>query len=227
MTNNLQIVTTADGSKTIFNPSVGENYHSKHGALQESKHVFLNAGLRYFLEQSRLQSASVLEIGFGTGLNFLLTADYCTEYQIKLDYVGIEAYPLTDELISNTGYDEYVSAASWQQMLNNYQTALTRPVDLNDYCRLHIAHTQLLDFESAQKFDVVYFDAFAAIHQPEMWGEEAISHTVKFMKPGGIFVTYAITGNLKRMLKGLGLSIQKIPGAPGKREMLRGCVNVL
>jgi tRNA U34 5-methylaminomethyl-2-thiouridine-forming methyltransferase MnmC len=221
MTNDLQIVTTADGSKTIFNRSVGENYHSKHGALQESKHVFLNAGLRYFLEQHGLQAASVLEIGFGTGLNFLLTADYCTEHQIKLDYVGIEAYPLTDELISNTGYDEYASAASWQQMLSNYQTALTRPVDLNDHCRLHIAHTQLLDFESRQKFDVIYFDAFAAIHQPEMWGEEAISHTVKFMKPGGVFVTYAITGNLKRMLKGLGLSIQKIPGAPGKREMLR------
>jgi tRNA U34 5-methylaminomethyl-2-thiouridine-forming methyltransferase MnmC len=227
MTNNLQIVTTADGSKTIFNPSVGENYHSKHGALQESKHVFLNAGLRYFLEQSGLQSASVLEVGFGTGLNFLLTVDYCTEQQIKLDYVGIEAYPLTNELISNTGYDQYMSAASWQQMLNNYQTALTHPVDLNDYCRLHIAHTPLLNFESAQKFDVVYFDAFAAIHQPEMWGEEAISHTVKFMKPGGVFVTYAITGNLKRMLKGLGLSIQKIPGAPGKREMLRGCADVL
>lgn len=227
MTNNLQIVTTADGSKTIFNPSVGENYHSKHGALQESKHVFLNAGIRYFLEQSGLQSASVLEVGFGTGLNFLLTVDYCTEQQIKLDYVGIEAYPLTNELISNTGYDQYMSAASWQQMLNNYQTALTHPVDLNDYCRLHIAHTPLLNFESAQKFDVVYFDAFAAIHQPEMWGEEAISHTVKFMKPGGVFVTYAITGNLKRMLKGLGLSIQKIPGAPGKREMLRGCADVL
>lgn len=221
MNNNLQIVTTADGSKTIFNSSVGENYHSKHGALQESRHVFLNAGLQYFLDQYATQSASVLEVGFGTGLNFLLTADYCAQQKIKLDYVGIEAHPLTDEMISNTGYEQYTSATGWHQMRSNYQTALTRPVDLNEYCRLHIAHTQLLDFYSAQKFDVIYFDAFAAIHQPEMWGEEAISHTVKFMKPGGVFVTYAITGNLKRMLKGLGLTIQKIPGAPGKREMLR------
>ena len=221
MNNNLQIVTTADGSKTIFNPSVGENYHSKHGALQESRHVFLNAGLRYFLDESGKQSVSVLEVGFGTGLNFLLTADYCVEQKINLNYVGIEAYPLTDELISNTGYNEYASAASWRQMLSNYQMALIQAVDLNDYCRLHIAHNTLLDFKSPQKFDVIYFDAFAAIHQPEMWGEEAISHTVKFLKPGGVFVTYAITGNLKRMLKGLGLQIQKIPGAPGKREMLR------
>jgi len=221
MNNNLQIVTTADGSKTIFNPSVGENYHSKHGALQESRHVFLNAGLRYFLDESGKQSVSVLEVGFGTGLNFLLTADYCVEQKINLNYVGIEAYPLTDELISNTGYNEYASAASWRQMLSNYQMALIQAVDLNDYCRLHIAHNTLLDFKSLQKFDVIYFDAFAAIHQPEMWGEEAISHTVKFLKPGGVFVTYAITGNLKRMLKGLGLQIQKIPGGPGKREMLR------
>jgi tRNA U34 5-methylaminomethyl-2-thiouridine-forming methyltransferase MnmC len=226
MNNDLQIVTTADGSKTIFNPAVGENYHSKHGALQESKHVFLNAGLRYFLGQSGAQSASVLEVGFGTGLNFLLTADYCVENKIELNYVGIEAYPLTDELISNTGYDEYASPAGWQQMLDNYQTALTQPVDLNAHCRLHIAHTRLLDFTSTQKFDVIYFDAFAAIHQPEMWDEKAISHTIKFLKPGGVFVTYAITGNLKRMLKGLGLTIQKIPGAPGKREMLRGYADV-
>ncbi|MFD2873979.1 tRNA (5-methylaminomethyl-2-thiouridine)(34)-methyltransferase MnmD [Mucilaginibacter ximonensis] len=221
MTGDLQIVTTADGSKTIFNPLVGENYHSKHGALQESKHVFLNAGLLYFLEQSQSQSASILEVGFGTGLNFLLTADYCIEHQIKLNYTGIEAYPLTFEFINNTGYNEYASPETWQQMLGNYQTTLQQPVDLNEYCRLHVANTQLLEFESAQKFDVIYFDAFAAIHQPEMWGEEAISHTVKFMKPGSVFVTYAITGNLKRILKSLGLTIQKIPGAPGKREMLR------
>lgn len=226
MNNDLQIVDTADGSKTIFNPSVGENYHSKHGALQESRHVFLNAGLQYFLDESGQQTVSVLEVGFGTGLNFLLTADYCVEHKIKLDYVGIEAYPLTDELIGHTGYDQYVSAATWQQMISNYQAALTEPVDLNDYCRLHIAHNTLLDFKSPQKFDVIYFDAFAALYQPEMWGEEAIGHTVKFMKPGSVFVTYAITGNLKRLLKGLGLQIQKIPGAPGKREMLRGCADV-
>lgn len=223
MRNDLQIVTTADGSKTIFNPLVGENYHSKHGALQESKHVFLNAGLQYFLAQSGLHSVSILEVGFGTGLNFLLTADYCIDHKIKLNYVGIEAYPLSAELISSTGYDEYASPEAWQPMLGNYQTALKQAVYLNEYSQLHIAHTQLLNFESEQQFDVIYFDAFAAIHQPEMWGEEAISHTVKFMKPGGVFVTYAITGNLKRMLKGLGLTIQKIPGAPGKREMLRAC----
>jgi len=217
----LELVKTADGSNTIYNPQVGENYHSKNGALQESRHVFLNAGLQYFLDKSSAKQVSILEVGFGTGLNFLLTADHCTEHQIELNYTGIEAYPLTDDLLSRTGYERYVSPAVWHALLANYQSALLSPTKLNDYCQLQIANCQLLNFESAEKYDVIYFDAFAAAHQPEMWNEEAINHTIKFLKPSGVFVTYAITGNLKRMLKSLGLKIQKIPGAAGKREMLR------
>jgi tRNA U34 5-methylaminomethyl-2-thiouridine-forming methyltransferase MnmC len=221
MDQHLQIVETADGSKTIFNLQVGENYHSKHGALQESKHVFVNAGLNYFLEQQAATAVSIFEVGFGTGLNFLLSADVCTQSQIKLNYVGVEAYPLTTAMISQTGYNEYVSPQLWHNFISNYQESLLAPVQLNDHCRLQIANTQLLGYQSALKFDIVYFDAFAAIHQPEMWNEEAIGHTIQLLKPGGVFVTYAITGNLKRMLKGMGMQIQKIPGAPGKREMLR------
>jgi len=179
----LKIVKTSDGSNTIFNSEVGENYHSHHGALQESKHVFVKSGLQYFLDKTETKQISILEVGFGTGLNFLLSADYCTAENIQLDYTGIEAYPLTDEMISQTG--------------------------------------KLMDFQSDQKFDVIYFDAFAATYQPEMWDEAAITHTLQFLKPGGVFVTYAITGNLKRIVKSLGLKIEKAPGAPGKREMLR------
>lgn len=221
MDQQLQIVTTADGSKTIFNPQVGENYHSKHGALQESKHVFVNAGLNYFLDDRDRKQVSIFEVGFGTGLNFLLTADACTEKQIKLDYLGVEAYPLSTDLITETGYADYASKEIWDAFINKYPAALTAPVEINPYCQLQIAHSQLLQLKPEPRFDVVYFDAFAAIHQPEMWNEEAIGHTVQFLKPGGVFVTYAITGNLKRMLKGMGLQVQKIPGAPGKREMLR------
>ncbi|HEY9002376.1 MAG TPA: tRNA (5-methylaminomethyl-2-thiouridine)(34)-methyltransferase MnmD [Mucilaginibacter sp.] len=220
MNHELTIVTTADGSNTIYNSAVGENYHSRHGALQESKHVFLNSGLKYYLENHPTTSASILEVGFGTGLNFLLSADYCAENQIKLSYTGIEAYPLTDEMISQTGYDQYISPSTWSSFLNDYPEALKSPVQINS-CSLQVAHCQLLDFSSKEQFDVIYFDAFAAIHQPEMWSEEAIAHTVQFLKPGGVFVTYAITGNLKRMLKSLGFKVEKAPGAPGKREMLR------
>ena len=218
---NLSIVTTADGSKTIYNAQVGENYHSKHGALQESQHVFLNAGLRYYLADKEQNDISVLEVGLGTGLNFLLSAEYCAAKEIDLNYIGIEAFPLTEEMIAQTGYDEYVSPMLWNNFMQNYPQSLQQSVRLNPFVQLQTAHTQLINFQSDQLFDVVYFDAFASIHQPEMWNEEAIGHTVQFLKHGGVFVTYAITGNLKRMLKALGLIVEKAPGAPGKREMLR------
>ncbi|RFZ95101.1 tRNA (5-methylaminomethyl-2-thiouridylate)-methyltransferase [Mucilaginibacter conchicola] len=217
----LSIVTTADGSKTIYNALVGENYHSKHGALQESKHVFLKSGLQHFLELNPCDSVSVLEVGFGTGLNFLLTADYCKEQNIQLQYTGIEAYPLSSEMIADTGYEGFTSAATWQNFISNYPLALSKNVDMDSNTRFEIGVTQLLSFQSDQLFDVIYFDAFAAIHQPEMWDDTAIAHTLKFLKPGGVFVTYAITGNLKRSIKALGLKVEKAPGAPGKREMLR------
>lgn len=218
---NLSIVTTADGSKTIYNEQVGEHYHSRHGALQESRHVFLSAGLQHYLTGTDVKEVSVLEVGLGTGLNFLITADYCTTKEIKLNYTGIEAYPLTEEMISQTGYDEYVPAPLWQSFLKQYPASINKPAEINPYTLLTTDNRQLTTFNSDQLFDVIYFDAFAAIHQPEMWNEEAIGHTIKFLKPGGVFVTYAITGNLKRMLKALGLKVEKAPGAPGKREMLR------
>lgn len=222
LNNELTIVTTADGSKTIYNPQVGENYHSRNGALQESEHVFLNSGLRFFLAGNEVSEVSVLEVGFGTGLNFLLSADFCTKRELKLNYVGIEAYPLSREMISQTGYEQYIANGFWEQFNSNYPASLAGPVQLNPYISLHTALTQLMDFKSDQQFDVIYFDAFASANQPEMWNEEAINHTIKYLKPNGIFVTYAITGNLKRQLKSLGLKIEKAPGAAGKREMLRG-----
>jgi len=217
----LKFVTTADGSKTIYNSAVGENYHSLNGALQESTHVFLNSGLKHFLAGRDVKEVSILEVGFGTGLNFLVSADYCTANQIQLEYTGIEAYPLSASMISQTGYDEYVSPSVWSDFIKQYPASLKQQVAINQFCQLQIAPCELLQFNNDRQYDVIYFDAFASAYQPEMWGEEAISHTIRFLKPGGVFVTYAITGNLKRTIKGLGLKVEKAPGAPGKREMLR------
>ncbi|WP_428330606.1 tRNA (5-methylaminomethyl-2-thiouridine)(34)-methyltransferase MnmD [Mucilaginibacter sp.] len=222
----LELVKTADGSNTIYNPHVGENYHSKHGALQESKHVFVNSGLCYFLEQGQYVASaktevSILEVGFGTGLNFLLSADKAVEKGIKLNYTGIEAYPLSMEMISHTAYNTYVTAETWQPFIDKYENAFSSPVTITPAVNLQIANCKLLDFKSSEQYDVIYFDAFAAVHQPEMWDETAIAHTIQFLKPCGVFVTYAITGNLKRALKALGCKVEKAPGAPGKREMLR------
>ena len=223
----LEIIKTADGSNTIFNTEVGENYHSRHGALQESMHVFLNMGLKNFLENKQpdtstdATSVSILEVGFGTGLNFLLSADYCVATHTYLNYTGVEAYPLSDELIRNTGYDQYISNDIWNNFLLRYKASLVAPVNLNESSSLTIAHCNLQEFQSPLLYDIIYFDAFAAANQPEMWNEEALSHTIKFLKPKGVFVTYAITGNLKRTLRALGCKVERVPGAPGKREMLR------
>lgn len=242
----LEFVKTADGSNTIYNSQVGENYHSRNGALQESKHVFINSGLLYFLDNKSVQPLekgnthslpskqveadglsgaidhiSILEVGFGTGLNFLLSADVCTDRNISLYYTGIEAFPLSKEMIYETGYNEYISPGIWQKFNDEYEKSLLSSVILNPYCKLQIADCKLLDFQSEKQYDILYFDAFAVARQPEMWDEAAIAHTIKFLKPGGVFVTYAITGNLKRALKTLNCKIEKAPGAAGKREMLR------
>lgn len=223
MNSDLTIVKTADGSNTVYNARVGENYHSKHGALQESMHVFVKSGLQVFLDRPGevKDVVSILEVGFGTGLNFLLSADVCDERRVKLNYTGIEAYPLSEELISQTGYDQYISAQLWEKFIPLYPAALTGEVSLNKNCSLQVVNCPLINFQSPVKYDIIYFDAFASAYQPEMWDETAIKHTIQYLKPGGIFVTYAITGNLKRLLKASGCKVEKAPGAPGKREMLR------
>ncbi|WP_316793904.1 tRNA (5-methylaminomethyl-2-thiouridine)(34)-methyltransferase MnmD [Pedobacter frigoris] len=216
-----KITLTADGSNTLYNESIGEHYHSKHGALQESKHVFVDAGLKHVIALFPDQDISVLEVGFGTGLNFLLSAAYCSVHNIPLKYTSLEAFPLRSEELESTGYDQYVPHEIWEGLVNNYGKAMQQAVDIIPEQQLRIQHTYLHRYESASQFDLVYYDAFSVQHQPEMWTDEIIAHTCKFLKPGGIFVTYAITGKLKRALKSVGFTIEKLPGAPGKREMLR------
>jgi tRNA U34 5-methylaminomethyl-2-thiouridine-forming methyltransferase MnmC len=218
---NLSIVVTADGSKTIYHPQIKENYHSRNGALQESNHVFLNSGLRYYLADQSIENVAVLEVGFGTGLNFLLTSDFCTGKEINLNYVGIEAFPLSFDLIIQTDYQNFVSENTWRLFEANYNRSLKENIKLNPYCSLEIACVDAKIFTSNQLFDVIYFDAFASANQPELWTKEFITHIVSFLKPGGVFVTYAITGDLKRTMKSLGMKVEKAPGAAGKREMLR------
>lgn len=220
MDNNTMQVQTGDGSNTLFHPQVGEHYHSKHGAVQESKHVFVGMGLDYFKSQTSSTTANVLEVGFGTGLNFLLSAAYAQSQELKLSYQGIEAYPLPVQTISQLGYENHVSKALAASFLQNYEAAV-QSMQIVGTSRLTIAHVDVLNFQTEDLFDVLYFDAFAAVHQPSMWTEQTLAHVCTFLKPGGIFVTYAITGHLKRTMKSLDFDVDKVPGAPGKREMLR------
>lgn len=214
-----KITLTADGSNTLYNETIGEHYHSKHGALQESKHVFIEAGLKHVAENQT--DVSILEIGFGTGLNFLMSLSYALQENLNLNYTGIEAFPLRMEELQSTGYSQYVSEEIWAALSLQYQAALKGPALLLQGQQLHIPHTTLEEFKTSQTFDLIYYDAFSVQHQPEMWSDEIIAHACSFLKTGGTFVTYAITGKLKRALKAIGFTIEKLQGAPGKREMLR------
>lgn len=212
---------TADGSNTLFNEEIGEHYHSSHGALQESKHVFIEAGLMHGLEKLGKHEIDILEVGFGTGLNFVLSYAHCNEVNKRLNYHSIEAFPLSVETVASTGYNQYVSQPLWNNFFEKYESAIDKEIALSPSCQLQISHTTLQNFTTKKHFDVLYFDAFSVRHQPELWTNEIIAHACSFLKTGGIFVTYAITGNLKRAVKSCGFEIEKLPGAPGKREMLR------
>lgn len=215
------ITPTADGSNTLFNVGIGEHYHSRHGALQESRHVFISAGLQQAVRSFPGLPLSIFEVGFGTGLNFLLTSAYAEVHQLDIDYTGVEAFPLTREELLSTGYQQYVPEEIWDRMVNHYEGALASRTALSSFQHLTIPVIRLQEFETSASFHLVYFDAFSVQHQPEMWSDEIIGKVCGHLKPGGIFVTYAITGKLKRALKSFGMKIEKLPGAPGKREMLR------
>src|SRR5690554_2138473 len=216
----MRIVKTEDDSSTLFNAEIGEHYHSTRGALQESRHVFLKSGLEFYLNKQTQQAISILEVGFGTGLNYLISADYCFQNNITLDYTGIELNPLSKETLIQIENIKHISPTIGNEFLASYEKAMLSQVNTKSG-KLFINICNVIDYKSTNKVDIIYFDAFAAIHQPEMWSQETLTHVCSYLKTGGVFVTYAITGNLKRIMKSLGFSIEKAPGAPGKREMLR------
>ncbi|AFD07455.1 tRNA (5-methylaminomethyl-2-thiouridine)(34)-methyltransferase MnmD [Solitalea canadensis] len=219
---NVQLLKTADGSFTLLQQDLMQTYHSVNGALQEAKHVFLETGLKHFRMQSQVQKLSILEVGFGTGLNFLVTADYCSKENIQLNYVGVEAFPVKPEVMQKIEFENVISAEIWKNFLTNYHLLIEgNNIEINKNTSLRMEQKTILSTSLPPIFDIIYYDAFAPAIQPEMWSQETIQHVVSFLKPGGIFVTYSITGNLKRILKGLGFTIEKPKGAAGKREMLR------
>jgi tRNA U34 5-methylaminomethyl-2-thiouridine-forming methyltransferase MnmC len=216
----IKLIITSDGSHSLLNEGLNETYHSVHGAIQESEHVFINNGLNYFLDSVTSTRVSILEVGFGTGLNALLSMRRLFDTAFHTKYVTVEAFPLEEELWRALNYTRTIGLedfflkihqADWGQMntvLPNFEL-LKRHLTLQDV---------ELPFQS---FDVVYFDAFAPNKQPEMWTIDALEKVVNAMNINGIFVTYCAKGQLKRDLKSLGLRVETLSGPPGKKEMTR------
>ena len=216
----LEIIKTSDGSDSLLNVELNETYHSIHGAIQESEHVFINAGLRYLSEKNNLPRFNILEIGFGTGLNAVLTGRVLDDMGHMVHYTSIEAYPLEKEIWSALNYGSHLHAddffkelheAPWDtavQLRPNF-TLLKRKITLQQVAL------------PKEQYNLAYFDAFAPSKQPEMWTIEMLEKITLSLHPTGIFVTYCAKGQLKRDLKKLGLMVETLPGPPGKLEMVR------
>ncbi len=218
-----EIIITDDGSTTIRIPDWDENYHSTHGAIQEAKHVFIKNGLNLFQKQD---SISILEIGFGTGLNAFITF-LETLTKDKVNYVGIEAYPISEEEIAQMNYVSELQATQYQEIFDKMHTSDWESKQIiTDNFILTKRKQFFQDIDDKEQYDLIYFDAFGFPLQPELWSEAIFKKMYEALLPKGTLVTYACRSSIKNAMVSVGFSIEKLPGAPGKREMLRATKNV-
>lgn len=216
----LKIITTSDGSHSLFNEELNETYHSVHGAIQESLHVFIQSGLIYFLEKFNPSNISILEIGFGTGLNSLLTVRAAKQLSLTFQYKTLEAFPLEEEVWSKLNYADTLNLKVHFDSLHRVSWEEAHTILPNFQFQKH--HIKLQDVVlSPSTFDIIFFDAFAPNKQPELWEIDTLKKVTDSLRANGVFVTYCAKGQLKRDLKSLGLTVETIPGPPGKKEMVR------
>lgn len=213
-----EIITTSDGSTTIHLPDWDENYHSKHGAIQEAKHVFIANGLSLFQNKS----IAILEIGFGTGLNAFITFLESKKLNSTVDYVGVEAYPVSTAEILSMNYVNELDAKAENQIFEQMHTSNweVKTILSETFC-LTKRKQFFAEIEDVAQFDLIYFDAFGYRVQPELWSTEIFRKMYNALKPKGVLVTYAARGVVKRSMIEVGFTVEKLPGPPGKREMFR------
>ncbi len=213
-----EIITTGDGSKTIHIPEWNEQYHSKHGAIQEAYHVFIKNGLSLFSNSE----ISILEIGFGTGLNALITSVEAKARKLKVSYTGVEAYPVSVEELDLLNYLEELN-------INKKDTVFTkmhssdwgRATQITEDFTLLKEQKYFSEIKDQDAYNLIYFDAFGARVQPELWTKEIFQLMYVSLKENGYLVTYSAKGSVRRAMQSVGFVVERLPGPPGKREMLR------
>lgn len=215
---NRTVQITADGSPTIAIEEMAVTYHSKHGAIQESMHVFIDAGLKHVLKNG-CKTVSIFEMGFGTGLNALLSWKMAKELDLTLYYYSVDRFPLSENEWQQLSYGEQSGSADEFGQL--HKAAWDTDVVIDDHLALHKSYNSLLEIKVSRQFHLIYFDAFAPAAQPELWTEAVFRKMFSFLLPGGVLVTYCSKGVVRRSMISAGFSVEKIPGPPGKREMLR------
>lgn len=216
------LVKTSDGSFTVKVEEIDEHYHSIHGAVQESNHVFIKNGVDAYLQLfPELKSLSILEIGFGTGLNALLSAIWAKEHRIHLRYAGIEAYPIGEDLIESLSANQVVSSQDVSSLFKNLHSLDWNVYStLNPYFECKKIHADVFTYLPNEKFQILFFDAFGPRAQQEMWEFSFLQKVTDCLVESGLFVTYCAQGQLKRNLKALHFDVSSPKGPPGKREMV-------
>jgi tRNA U34 5-methylaminomethyl-2-thiouridine-forming methyltransferase MnmC len=215
----LRIIRTEDGSQSLFDEELNETYHSTKGAQTESEYVFLKMGLnevrRQYLVDSP-QTIRVLEVGFGTGLNAWLSWKWAEEHKIPIHFYTLEPFPISAELVSemDLSSDEYFQAV--------HKAEWNKTTVLGEYSTLEKSTKKLEEAELPHSFDCVFFDAFAPSKQPEVWSLENLQKCFEALKPGGILTSYCAQGQFKRNMATVGFEVEVLPGALGKKEMVRG-----
>lgn len=221
-----EIRITSDGSTTIYLPDWDEQYHSKHGAIQEAYHVFIKTGFELFChsEQSEesLEEISILEIGFGTGLNSFITFLEAKKNNKKIEYVGVEAYPVLEDEIQKLNYVAELNASKSQVIFDEmHAVSWNEKHQITEDFSLTKRKQFFEDIDDENCFNLIYFDAFGAEHQPKLWTETIFEKMYKSLKTDGVLVTYSAKGSVRRAMQTVGFTVERLEGPPGKREMLR------
>ena len=218
MTNN-NLLITKDGSHTLYNDFANEHYHSSFGAIQESKHIFINAGLNTVVEKN-IKQIKLLEVGTGTGLNILLAYLWSIKNSIAVEYNGFEPFPIPINKITELNYPKQllIDEKLFWSIHNNFD----REIFLNNNFSA-IINTSKIENSKLRNdyYDIVFFDAFSPQAQPELWTTKIFEIIFNALKQGGVLTTYSCKGTVKRALKSVGFRIEKLAGPPGKREFLR------
>jgi tRNA U34 5-methylaminomethyl-2-thiouridine-forming methyltransferase MnmC len=215
-----KIIKTSDGSSSVYLPEWDENYHSKHGAIQEAYHVFIKNGLDLFKDGSKL---SILEIGYGTGLNCFITYLEAIKRNLMINYIGLEGYPLDSEMIFELNHVEQLKAEHEIDAYSKIQSCKWNNAEMvNSHFDLTKQEIMFEDFDESKVADLIYFDAFGARVQPELWSETIFKKMHEALNEEGVIVTYAAKGSVRRAMQAVGFEVERLPGPPGKREMLRG-----
>lgn len=212
----LKFVQTDDNSTTLYHSQLNEHYHSTHGAYQESVHVYIKSGLELLKNKKQI---SVFEMGFGTGLNVLLAWKFAQENHLQIDLSSIELYPLPKEIWNGLHYSQNEIE---KQIFNNLHSSIWgKKNEISTNFGFTKIQTSLLNYETKQKFDIIFFDAFGPDKQPELWVISVFEKLFSMLNPNGILVTYSAKGQVRRNMQTAGFTVERIPGPPGKREMLR------